>query len=950
MNSTSTNLLRRQTWRLAPWLAGLALAACGGGGPTEEPLPTKPVVENITRDWHFTVGFPERNDGRGNRQGFGVLSETRLFGPQLRITPDSPPDALGEIYSSMSGETYSLRVDSPHAGTQNQGATAADAVLRQNMYYRKTAPNARLTLHVTGTLIEGLSRNAYDPVANCPASAPHRDSCRWLDLGEIRFQLGAYNITRQEPFWARTSSVQLFGWQANWDWDVNVLHYGNDFGADAPSVFTRDDFVFDPDADADGGLHAVLRLARPLAVSVPLDRVAVGEEFSVAMQAVVQAVNGMQGESVFWSYFRDPVSGEGVGISYEGLEPIAVPTIEPPWPSQPLPPECTSGVDPLAGTLQFGAAAVDAIEQGSVPVQVLRAGGSKGRVSVTLGTADGSATAGADYQGGTTTIAFEDGEEGSRVIRLPITADALIEGNETFTVSLTDVRGCAALGDPSTTTVTIIDDDLATARYSVGGTVTGLTGSGLVLSNNGGDTILPDNGTFTFPTELLNGKHYDVQVAAQPANPLQVCTVTQGSGTIQGADVASVRVDCAAPQPNGALDTSFGSGGLVTNSSVRDARSMALQPDGKLVVLSDSQSLTRYNADGSPDLGFGTGGIAKAWFTTDADTARGIALQPDGRIVVVGLARVGSTFDFGAARFNADGSLDTTFGTAGRTAVDVDGPFDEARVPLIRGDGKILVVGNGGATAGAGADSNFAVVRLEATGAVDTSFGSGGKVSINIAGRADLASSALLQSDGRIVVAGRVGADGGAAPDVGLVRVNANGMPDTSFGAAGTGIVRIDWSGNGDADEATGLALQADGKIVVAALVRIGGVYRHALGRLNADGTTDMGFGSGGLATQSFAAGGDFARALAVQADGRIVTAGSTRPGTSQSDDFLVTRHNADGSLDTSFGNGGAVVFDYFATADGAECLAIQPDGRIVAAGLATSGSTPVLAIARLLP
>jgi uncharacterized delta-60 repeat protein len=261
----------------------------------------------------------------------------------------------------------------------------------------------------------------------------------------------------------------------------------------------------------------------------------------------------------------------------------------------------------------------------------------------------------------------------------------------------------------------------------------------------------------------------------------------------------------------------------------------------------------------------------------------------------------------------------------------------------LQADGKAVIVG--------GTATNFALARFNTDGTLDASFGSGGKVHTNIAGRADLVSSAALQADGKVVIAGRVGADGGALPDVGVLRYDAAGQLDAGFGTA-AGSARIDY-GAGEHDEATAVAILPDGRIVLAVQLRSGGVYRHALAGLQAHGTPDNGFGQIGLALQSFAVGGDFARALAIQPDGRIVTAGYTRRSptqTSELDDFLVTRHDSDGSLDAAFGTGGTVVVDFFGASDGAECVRLQADGRIVAAGLARNGSTNGLALVRVLP
>ena len=139
---------------------------------------------------------------------------------------------------------------------------------------------------------------------------------------------------------------------------------------------------------------------------------------------------------------------------------------------------------------------------------------------------------------------------------------------------------------------------------------------------------------------------------------------------------------------------------------------MVRQTDGKLVVLSELSRLSRYNADGTQDLGFGTNGVVIVTFNNASDTARGLALQSDGKIVVVGRALGGTLDDFGVARFNADGTLDTGFGTSGKLSIDINGSFDEALEVLIQPDGRIVVAGNGGTSGPLGVDADFAAVRL----------------------------------------------------------------------------------------------------------------------------------------------------------------------------------------------------------------------------------------------
>jgi uncharacterized delta-60 repeat protein len=498
--------------------------------------------------------------------------------------------------------------------------------------------------------------------------------------------------------------------------------------------------------------------------------------------------------------------------------------------------------------------------------------------------------------------------------------------------------------------MTIVDNDAVPATFTIGGTVSGLAGSGLVLSASAA-SINAGNGPFTMPMSLQDGAAYDLRVVQQPNNPLQVCSVTRGSGTIHNANVTDIAVDCVTQLPNGSLDPTFGGTGKVANNSLRPAVAIARQTDGKLVVLSEQSRLSRYNADGTLDLGFGTNGVAIATFNNNSDIPRGLALQSDGKIVVVGRAFGGTLDDFGVARFNTNGTLDTDFGTNGKVLIDINGGLDEAIIPMIQPDGSIVVAGTGATSGPLGVDSDFAAVRLTSDGDLDSGFGSGGKVRTNIAGRADLVTAALLQPDGKILVAGRVGVDGGALPDTGLVRYTSTGALDLGDFGHGTGIARIDLSANGhDHDAASGVALTSDGKIVLSVEAAQTGIFQHTLARLDTHGILDDSFGTHGVARNTFAAGGDFARELAIQSDGRIVTAGSTRPTDSFSDEMLITRHDANGALDASFGSNGKVLVDFFTSADGATAVLIQPDGRIVAAGIARNANTNSLAIVRVLP
>src|SRR5262249_44228382 len=144
--------------------------------------------------------------------------------------------------------------------------------------------------------------------------------------------------------------------------------------------------------------------------------------------------------------------------------------------------------------------------------------------------------------------------------------------------------------------------------YTVGGTVSGLVGSGLVLREaTSGFSVTPGNGPFAFDYRFLPSTAYEVRVETQPTNPIQVCTVAGASGTIADHDVVDVAVSCATPGGDGELDPSFGGGGKVTVGSAVTANALALQGDGKIVVVG-GKILARYRGDGTLDPGFGAGG------------------------------------------------------------------------------------------------------------------------------------------------------------------------------------------------------------------------------------------------------------------------------------------------------------------------------------------------------
>ncbi|MBI3468874.1 MAG: hypothetical protein HY000_38205, partial [Planctomycetes bacterium] len=380
-------------------------------------------------------------------------------------------------------------------------------------------------------------------------------------------------------------------------------------------------------------------------------------------------------------------------------------------------------------------------------------------------------------------------------------------------------------------------------------------------------------------------------------------------------------LECRRVLDAGDLDTSFNIDGLVTTdfpgSSDEVANDIAFQSDGKMVVVgrtNDDFAIARYNVDGSLDTSFSGDGLIATNIDGFADSAFGVAIQSDGKIVVAGT----SGADVAVARYNTNGSLDTTFGVGGVVTTDVlPGSADQAFDVAIDNIGRIIVAG---ATNG-----DFMVARYEANGVLDTDFGVLGVALTDIAsGSGDVVFRVAIQSNGRIVAAGQSNAD------FALARYLVNGDLDTSFSGDGRVITDFD----GSVDGAFDMALQSNGQLVAAG-TSSGDV---ALARYNTDGSLDTSFDGDGLVLTNVPGTG-FGDAVAIQSDGRIVAAGAA------SADFVVVRYLATGALDTSFAGDGIVTTDFSGSVDEAFAVGIQADGRIVAAG----SSATDIALARYL-
>jgi uncharacterized delta-60 repeat protein len=385
------------------------------------------------------------------------------------------------------------------------------------------------------------------------------------------------------------------------------------------------------------------------------------------------------------------------------------------------------------------------------------------------------------------------------------------------------------------------------------------------------------------------------------------------------------------PTAPGSLDKCFGAGGKKTTAigtSTDQAHALAIQSDGKIVVAGHGNfpewnfTLARYNHNGSLDTSFGTGGKVRT-LVGSRSWANALAIQSDGKIVVAGFSSNGSNYDFALVRYNPNGSLDTSFGTGGKVTTDFNSSNDIAASLAIQSDGKIVLAGHSG-----GSPSHFALARYNPNGSLDTSFDGDGKLTTAFSVvESSLASALAIQSDGKIIAAGYYANVGNR--NFALVRYNPNGSLDTSFDSDG----KVTTDFNSSSDIAASLAIQNDGRIVVAGTSASSLNADFALARYNLNGSLDTSFGTGGKVTTDFNSGNDTAYDLAIQSNGRIVVAGQIKIGSGSDWNFALVRYNLNGSLDTGFGTNGKVTTDFGPDYSTAEALAIQSNGKIVLGG-----------------
>jgi uncharacterized delta-60 repeat protein len=387
----------------------------------------------------------------------------------------------------------------------------------------------------------------------------------------------------------------------------------------------------------------------------------------------------------------------------------------------------------------------------------------------------------------------------------------------------------------------------------------------------------------------------------------------------------------------GDLDSSFGVGGRVVTDvsgyTGESGQDVAFQPDGKILLAGYAQSssngtldivVLRYNSDGSLDTSFGVDGKVLTDFGNANDLAHAIALQVDGRIIVAGRAYTSGVSNFAVARYDVNGNLDPSFGIQGKTTIIFKGKGNKALFSWVRDiaiqfDGRIVLAGE--------ADAKLGLARLNPDGALDPDFGINGKTIVSLSGGtggsgAYTVAMQTVDSEERIVAAGYAATRRGVI-DFALARFKANGTLDNSFD--GDGKVITDFAGGEDL--INDIVIDASNRIVAAGRCP----QKFALARYNSDGTLDTTLDGDGKVATDVSASPDQGNSVTIQPDGKIVVAGVAS--LFSNGNFALVRYNADGSLDSSFGNNGTLTTDFSGHHDVAVALVMQPDNKIILVG-----------------
>lgn len=398
----------------------------------------------------------------------------------------------------------------------------------------------------------------------------------------------------------------------------------------------------------------------------------------------------------------------------------------------------------------------------------------------------------------------------------------------------------------------------------------------------------------------------------------------------------------------GSFDPSFNGTGYNTTAIGNGddvGQCMWVQPDGKILVGGDSHSglssdaaVVRYNADGTLDATFGSNGsFTYAMSVSYFETVKSVFTGSDGKITAVGYYFSPSfTFEPFLIRLNSDGTLDPTFGTNGILSISIGNGSDLVNAATIQPDDKMVLTGyfdNNG-------NLDMFVVRLNYDGSPDITFGGGdGQVSISVGSADDYANAVALQSDGKIVVAGKAAI--GSGTDLAVVRLNSDGTLDNTFSSDGKATMNINGNDNGLA-----VAIQSDGAIVVCGEAFDGSSFNVGVARFTASGNADNTFSGDGKLSTAIGSTYDGGFAVGIHANGKIVVGGLYA--TPTGDDMMLLRYTSNGTLDAAFGNNGIAKFN-LGFNEAIYALHIKSSGKVIVAGKATNGLNADIMVAQVI-
>ena len=514
-------------------------------------------------------GFPTGISSYGERR-VGEVREDFLFGaaqePFEQDNGETPGIAIGEVYSSDTGDTFSAYAEAP-SGDPNipDFRSGGLTYLRQYQSFVKRSPTASMQVVLTQAFMSISDHNGRPLAIECNGvNLDNRSDAEIIQYciplyTEVDFKSVAYRegvVGKEETFFNVHGEAVLTGFTGQWDFNAYTR------GESAIPLWDNSKFIFSEPEGRDPQASLLGQIVLDVDVSdvdvCPPEVVAIfcDDPFTLFSYVAAEAWNWRGREAGAAAYIRDPINVGGAALRVSGFEatnnPLPLPVETP---AAPVP--CTGGPDPEAGVLQFSAdtyAGPEGLELAG-GIMITRTQGSRGKVSAEFSTAGGSAVAGTHYTPKTTTVLFADGDSAPRLVDFTVRPDERREPDRTVNLALSRPGGCAVIGAQSSAVFTIRDDEPQppTLRFTVGGTVVGLlptTGSNLVLENHSGfllEIFAP--GPFTF-TSLPSpqGTSYFVRVFNQPRNSLgnqsQQCTVTNGRGVIGTANVTDVLVTC----------------------------------------------------------------------------------------------------------------------------------------------------------------------------------------------------------------------------------------------------------------------------------------------------------------------------------------------------------------------------------------------------------------------